>query len=64
VQENADLLIERLKAVSCGFIPFFTSDQLFHQPVVSLNSVYEKLVNYGRWAAVQGYLENEVGPGN
>jgi IS1 family transposase len=30
VQENADLLIQRLKAVSCGFIPFFTSDQLPH----------------------------------
>ena len=32
VQENADLLIERLKAGSCGFMPFFSSDQLFHSP--------------------------------
>ena len=32
VQENADLLIERLKAVSCGFMPLFTSDQLPHYP--------------------------------
>lgn len=31
-QENAELLIERLKAVSCGFIPFFTSDQLAEYP--------------------------------
>jgi IS1 family transposase len=37
VQENADLLIERLKAVSCGFIPFFTSDQLAHYPHALLN---------------------------
>jgi IS1 family transposase/transposase-like protein len=37
VQENADLLIERLKAVSCGFIPFFTSDQLAHYPNALLN---------------------------
>jgi IS1 family transposase/transposase-like protein len=37
VQENADLLIERLKAVSCGFIPFFTSDQLSHYPNALLN---------------------------
>ena len=27
-QANADRLIERFNAVSCGFIPFFTSDQL------------------------------------
>jgi len=31
-QENADLLIERFKAVTCGFIPFFTSDQLPEYP--------------------------------
>jgi IS1 family transposase len=37
VQENADLLIERLKTVSCGFIPFFTSDQLAHYPNALLN---------------------------
>lgn len=37
VQENADLLIERLKAVSCGHIPFFTSDQLYHYPKALLN---------------------------
>lgn len=37
VQENADLLIERLKAVSCGHIPFFTSDQLYHYPQALLN---------------------------
>lgn len=37
VQENADLLIERLKAVSCGFIPRFTSDQLSHYPKALLN---------------------------
>lgn len=37
VQQNADLLIERLKAVSCGFIPFFTSDQLAHYPQALLN---------------------------
>jgi len=29
-QPQANLLIERLKAVSCGFMPFFTSDQLPH----------------------------------
>lgn len=29
-QEKADLLIERLKTVSCGHIPYFTSDQLPH----------------------------------
>ncbi len=29
-QANATLLVERLKAVSCGHIPFFTSDQLPH----------------------------------
>ncbi|MBV7331447.1 hypothetical protein KFU94_25070 [Chloroflexi bacterium TSY] len=29
-QANADLLLERVKAVSCGHIPFFTSDQLAH----------------------------------
>lgn len=29
-QEPANLLIERIKAVSCGHIPFFTSDQLPH----------------------------------
>lgn len=47
VQENADLLIERLKAVSCGFIPFFTSDQLFHYPNALLNGygVPETLLN-------------------
>ena len=38
VQENADLLIERLKAVSCGFVPFFTSDQLPHYPQALLNA--------------------------
>ena len=27
-QENANVLLERLQAVSCGYIPFFTSDQL------------------------------------
>jgi len=31
-QENADLLLEQVKAVSCGHIPFFTSDQLAHYP--------------------------------
>jgi IS1 family transposase len=31
-QEQANLLIDRLKAVSCGHIPFFTSDQLPHYP--------------------------------
>lgn len=31
-QENANLLVERLAAVTCGFIPFFTSDQLPHYP--------------------------------
>jgi IS1 family transposase len=36
-QENADLLIGRLKAVSCGYIPFFTSDQLPHYPKALLN---------------------------
>src|SRR5712692_6384671 len=29
-QENANLLLKRLRAVSCGSIPFFTSDQLPH----------------------------------
>lgn len=29
-QGNANLLLERFHAVSCGFIPFFTSDQLPH----------------------------------
>ena len=37
VQENANLLIERLKVVSCGHIPFFTSDQLYHYPQALLN---------------------------
>jgi IS1 family transposase len=37
LQENADLLIDRLKAVSCGHIPFFTSDQLYHYPNALLN---------------------------
>jgi IS1 family transposase len=37
VQENADLLIDRLKAVSCSFIPFFTSDQLPHYPKALLH---------------------------
>ena len=27
-QENANVLLERLQAVRCGYIPFFTSDQL------------------------------------
>ena len=31
-QAQANLLIEQLKAVSCGHIPFFTSDQLPHYP--------------------------------
>jgi IS1 family transposase len=31
-QEQANLLIERLKGVSCGHIPFFTSDQWAHYP--------------------------------
>lgn len=31
-QANADLLIERFKAVSCGFTPLFTSDQLPEYP--------------------------------
>jgi IS1 family transposase len=38
VQENADLLLERLKAVSCGYIPFFTSDQLAHYPQTLLKA--------------------------
>lgn len=38
VQENANLLLERLKTVSCGFIPFFTSDQLHHYPHALLNA--------------------------
>ena len=38
VQENADLLIDRLKSVSCGFIPFFTSDQLSHYPNALLHA--------------------------
>jgi transposase-like protein/IS1 family transposase len=29
-QDNANVLLERLHAVSCGYIPFFTSDQLPH----------------------------------
>ena len=29
-QDNANVLLERLHAVSCGSIPFFTSDQLPH----------------------------------
>ena len=29
-QEHANVLLERLHAVSCGYIPFFTSDQLPH----------------------------------
>jgi len=29
-QESANMLLERLQAVSCGYIPFFTSDQLPH----------------------------------
>ena len=37
VQENADLLIERLKAVSCGHLPLFTSDQLSHYAKALLN---------------------------
>lgn len=37
LQENANLLIERLQAVSCGHIPFFTSDQLYHYPKALLN---------------------------
>ena len=36
-QENADLLIERLQVVSCGFIPFFISDQLPAYPQALLN---------------------------
>ncbi|MCZ7569021.1 MAG: IS1 family transposase [Ardenticatenaceae bacterium] len=36
-QENADLLIERLKGVSCGLIPCFTSDQLPHYPKALVN---------------------------
>ncbi len=36
-QENANLLIDRLKAVSCGYIPFFTSDQLPHYPKALLH---------------------------
>ena len=29
-QEHANVLLKRLHAVSCGYIPFFTSDQLPH----------------------------------
>jgi hypothetical protein len=29
-QEHANILLKRLHAVSCGYIPFFTSDQLPH----------------------------------
>ena len=29
-QESAKVLLQRLQAVSCGYIPFFTSDQLPH----------------------------------
>jgi IS1 family transposase len=29
-QEHANVLLKRLYAVSCGYIPFFTSDQLSH----------------------------------
>ena len=29
-QEHANMLLERVPAVSCGYIPFFTSDQLPH----------------------------------
>jgi hypothetical protein len=32
IQENANLLIERWAAVPCGFMRFFTSDQLPHSP--------------------------------
>ena len=38
LQENANLLLQRLKTVSCGFIPFFTSDQLYHYPHALLNA--------------------------
>jgi IS1 family transposase/transposase-like protein len=37
-QASANLLIERLKAVSCGCIPFFTSDQLPHYAHALLTS--------------------------
>ncbi len=36
-QEQANRLIDRLKAVSCGYIPFFTSDQLPHYPKALLH---------------------------
>ena len=29
-QNHANVLLERLHAVSCGYMPFFTSDQLPH----------------------------------
>ena len=31
-QEHANVLLKRLHAVSCEYIPFFTSDQLPHLP--------------------------------
>jgi IS1 family transposase len=36
-QEQADLLVRRVQAASCGYIPFFTSDQLPNYPEALLN---------------------------
>jgi IS1 family transposase len=43
-QEHANVLLKRLQAVSCGYMPFFTSDQLPHYahallPVYSMPEV-------------------------
>jgi IS1 family transposase/transposase-like protein len=46
-QENADLLLAQVKAVSCGYIPFFTSDQLPHyaQAILKTYGVPEVLLD-------------------
>jgi IS1 family transposase len=36
-QAQANVLIDRLKAVTCGYTPFFTSDQLPHYPTALLH---------------------------
>jgi hypothetical protein len=38
-QDNANVLLERLHVIRCGYIPFFTSDQLPHY-VCALLHVY------------------------
>jgi IS1 family transposase len=46
-QDKANLLIEHLQAVSCGHIPFFTSDQWSQYPKALLNGygIPEMIVN-------------------